>query len=120
METENAHGPELVKVVSTATEGITVVTVTGEIDHTSAGPLVQALDLGKTGDRPRVVVDMRQVTFMDSSGINVLLTAHRDLTAADGWLRLAGVPDSVLRTLQIVGVDAVIPCCTSLREALTV
>ncbi|MFG3018857.1 STAS domain-containing protein [Streptomyces sp. NPDC048254] len=106
--------------MSTATEGITVVTVTGEIDHASAGPLVQALDLGKAGDRPRVVVDVRQVTFTDSSGINVLLTAHRDLTAAaDGWLHLAGVPDSVLRTLQIVGVDAVIPCRTSLREALT-
>ncbi|MGW4566937.1 STAS domain-containing protein [Streptomyces sp. NPDC004561] len=87
--------------------------------HTSAGPLVQALAPGGLGDPPRVVVDMRQVTFMDSSGINVLLTAHRDLTEAGGRLRLASVPDSVMRTLEIVGVDTVIPCHPSLRDALT-
>ncbi|MFD8371522.1 STAS domain-containing protein [Streptomyces sp. NPDC059688] len=114
METENAHGPELLTVASTATDGTTVVTVTGEIDHTTAAPLIHALDLGEL----RVVVDMRHVTFMDSSGINVLLVAHRELTQADGWLRLAGVPTSVLRTLQIVGIDAVIPCYIDLHEAL--
>ncbi|MFF2205810.1 STAS domain-containing protein [Streptomyces sp. NPDC058145] len=115
---DNARGPELLKVASTAIDGITVVTVTGEIDHTSAGPLISALEVSAPADRPRVVVDMRHVTFMDSSGINVLLTAHHALTQADGWLRLAGITDSVLRTLQIVGVDTVIPCHTSLHEAL--
>ncbi|MEU1707868.1 STAS domain-containing protein [Streptomyces sp. NPDC005706] len=116
---DNAHGPAPLTVVSTAADGITVVTVTGEIDHASAGPLVNALDVSGLADRPRVVLDMRQVTFMDSSGINVLLTAHRALSQTAGWLRLAGIPDSVLRTLQIVGVDTVIPCHTTLHEALT-
>jgi len=118
-DTDNPHEPELLEVVSTTTDGITVVTATGEIDHGSAGRLVQALDPGGLGERPRVIVDMGHVTFIDSSGINVLLAAHRDLTAADGWLRLAGASAYVLRTLQIVGIDTLVPCCTSLREALS-
>ncbi|WP_432021283.1 STAS domain-containing protein [Streptomyces sp. 1222.5] len=63
----------------------------GEIDHYTAGPLIEALDPGAFGGRPRVVVDMRRVSFMDSSGINVFLFAHRDLGKAGGWLRLAGL-----------------------------
>ncbi|MEU7061206.1 STAS domain-containing protein [Streptomyces sp. NPDC046197] len=83
--------------MSTATDGVTVVTVTGEIDHTSTGPLIQALDLGALGARPHAVVDMRHVTFMDSSGINVLLAARLNLASTGGWLRLADAQDSVMR-----------------------
>ncbi|MFF8867563.1 STAS domain-containing protein [Streptomyces sp. NPDC015139] len=118
METENVYQPEPLTVTSTTADGTTVVAVSGEIDHNSAGPLIQALDLGELGSPPRVVIDMRDVTFMDSSGINVLLTAHRDLTPA-GWLRLAGAQNSVMRTLELVGVDSVIPCYPSLTDALT-
>ncbi|WP_432029907.1 STAS domain-containing protein [Streptomyces sp. 1222.5] len=118
-ETENAYRPEPLQVVTTTTDGITVVTVAGEIDHNTAGPLIEALEVSNVGERPRVVVDMQQVAFMDSSGINVLLTAHRALTAADGWLRLAGVQASVLRTLDIVGVDQIIACYPTIGDALT-
>ena len=117
METGNAYQPEPLTVTSTTTDNATVLAVAGEIDHNSADPLIHALDPGNLGERTHVVIDMRQVTFMDSSGINVLLNAHRELTPA-GWLRLAGVQGAVLRTLQIVGVDTVIPCYPSLPEAL--
>ncbi|MFJ7969674.1 STAS domain-containing protein [Streptomyces sp. NPDC096324] len=114
MESEETHRPHPLKVTAAACDGVVVVTVSGAIDHASVGPLVQALAPG----RPRVIVDMRQVSFMDSSGINALLTAHRDLTGTEGWLRLAGVPASIRRTLQITGVDTAIPSYPSLREAL--
>ncbi|WP_435260567.1 STAS domain-containing protein [Streptomyces sp. 1222.5] len=117
METENAYQPEPLTVTSTTTDDATVVAVAGEIDHNTAGPLIQALDLGELGAPPRVVIDMRDVTFMDSSGINVLLTAYRDLTPT-GWLRLAGAQNSVMRTVELVGVDMVIPCYPTLTDAL--
>ncbi|MFF7241726.1 STAS domain-containing protein [Streptomyces collinus] len=119
METEHPYQPQPLTAASTTVDGVTVVTVTGEIDHHSAAPLTRALHPDGLGKRPRVVVDMRQVTFTDSSGINVLLTAHRDLTQADGWLRLASVQESVMRTLKIVGVDMIVPCRPSLDDALT-
>lgn len=118
VESEKTYRPHPLEVASSASGGIVVVTVSGAIDHASVGPLVQALDSGRLAGRSCVIVDMQHVSFMDSSGINAFLATHRDLTRAGGWLRLAGVPDSVRRTLRRVGVDAVIPCYPGLREAL--
>ncbi|MGW1987891.1 STAS domain-containing protein [Streptomyces collinus] len=118
VETEGTYQAQPLEVTSSVTGGITVVRVAGEIDHDSAGPLIHALGLGEVGVPPRVVVDLREVPFMDSSGINVLLGAHRDITPAGGWLRLAGVQPSVLRTLELVGIHHILACHPSLDEAL--
>ena len=118
VNTEQAEQPDgLSVVVTTVHAGIRVVTAAGEIDHHTGDTLGQALDATHT-PRPRVVVDLGQVTFMDSSGINILLAARSSLSEAGGWLRLAGASDSVMRTLQIVGVDALIDCRETLRQAL--
>ncbi|MEU9985112.1 STAS domain-containing protein [Streptomyces sp. NPDC050856] len=69
--------------------------------------------------QPRIVVDLSQVTFMDSSGINILIAAYRALGEAGGWLRLVSSTESVMRTLQVVGVDAVIDCRETLHDALS-
>ncbi|MFF4716235.1 STAS domain-containing protein [Streptomyces eurythermus] len=116
--TEHAGQAGHLSAVTTATDGIRVLTLAGEIDHHTGDTLRQALDASGT-PRPRVVVDMRQVTFMDSSGINILITAHRALGEAGGWLRLAAVGETVMRTLGIVGVDTLIDCRETLRHALT-
>ncbi|MGW5641049.1 STAS domain-containing protein [Streptomyces sp. NPDC003832] len=115
---EHAGQAGQLSVVTTATDGIRVLTLSGEIDHHTGATLRQALDTYDT-PRARVVVDMRQVTFMDSSGINMLLTAHRALSNSGGWLRLAAIGESVMRTLSLVGVDAVIDCRKTLHDALT-
>ncbi|MFH8804551.1 STAS domain-containing protein [Streptomyces sp. NPDC017936] len=112
-----AEQQEQLSVVATATDDVHVLTLAGEIDHDTGDTLRQALHLPGT-PRPRVVIDMRQVTFMDSSGINVLLAAHHTLARAGGWLRLAAPTDTVMRTLRIVGVDAVIDCRDTLHHAL--
>ncbi|GAA3494615.1 hypothetical protein GCM10019016_017150 [Streptomyces prasinosporus] len=104
-------------VAATATGGVRVLTPAGEIDHHTGDTLRRALDVPRT-PHPRFVVDLHRVTFMDSSGINVLIAAHHALTRAGGWLRLAAPTEAVMRTLQIVGVDAVIDCCATLRQAL--
>ncbi|WP_255305792.1 STAS domain-containing protein [Streptomyces sp. Wb2n-11] len=104
-------------VVATATDGIRVLTLGGEIGHHTGDQLGDALDITGTA-RPRIVIDMRQVTSMDSSGINILIAAYRGVTEAGGWLRLAAPTDSVLRVLQIVGVHDIIECHPTLHEAL--
>ncbi|MGV9937229.1 STAS domain-containing protein [Streptomyces olivaceoviridis] len=117
--TEHAGQTGQLTVVITATDGIRVLTVSGGIDHHTGDTLRQALDTSDT-PRPRVVVDMRQVTFIDSSGINIFIAAHRALSEAGGWLRLAAIGESVMRTLSLVGLDAVIDCRETLRQALTI
>ncbi|MFE9679766.1 STAS domain-containing protein [Streptomyces sp. NPDC006259] len=103
----------------TAVDGIRVLTVRGEIDHDVKDVLSKALlsDDGVTA--PRTVVDLSGVTFMDSSGINVLVAAHQRMSGAQGWLRLAGAQASVLRVLELVGLDQVIGSHSTVEQALT-
>ncbi|MCZ9350982.1 STAS domain-containing protein [Streptomyces mutabilis] len=115
---ERAEQTGRLSVVATATDGIRMVSLAGEIDHDSGDTLRRALDACDT-PRPRIVVDLRQVTFMDSSGINIFIAAHRTVSEAGGWLRLAAPGEAVMRTLSLVGVDAVIDCRETLRQALS-
>ncbi|MFF8092878.1 STAS domain-containing protein [Streptomyces sp. NPDC016675] len=113
-----ADQTDRLSAVSTVIDGIRVLALAGEIDHDTGGQLRQALDAAGT-DRPRIVLDMRQVTFMDSSGINILIAAHQDIATSGGWLRLAAPADAVLRVLRLVGVDQLIDCHSTLNGALT-
>lgn len=99
------------------TEGVTVVTPHGEVDFQAAPALQAALPPTAPVPRPCIVVDLGDVTFMDSSGINVLITAHRALPEP-GWLRLAAARSAVLRTLELVGLDSVMPVYPTLDDAL--
>ncbi len=75
----------------TTTDGVHVVALAGDIDHTTAGTFHQALT-APDDSAPRAVVDFRNVTFMDSSGINVLVAANNTARSCGGWLRLARTP----------------------------
>ncbi|MGW3268592.1 STAS domain-containing protein [Streptomyces sp. NPDC001056] len=98
-------------------DGAVVVTVTGEVDHRTAGTLCRVLMPADTLDVPRTIADLAGVGFMDSSGINVLIAAHQAHEPA-GWLRLAGVRRPVLRTLEMVGLTGLIGCYPSVEAAL--
>ncbi|MEJ8667549.1 STAS domain-containing protein [Streptomyces sp. MS1.AVA.1] len=79
--------------------------------------LRQALD-ATAPPGPGVVADMSGVSFMDSTGINILITVHRDLAEAGGRLRLAAPTGPVLHTIRLVGIDTVIDCHDTLRQGL--
>ncbi|MDT9686213.1 STAS domain-containing protein [Streptomyces sp. TRM76323] len=116
--TEQAEQPDQLSVVSTTTDGVRVLTLAGEIDHHTGDRLRRALDTSGV-PRPRVVLDLGRVTFMDSSGINLLIAAHHAVTGAGGWLRLAAPTEPVLRTIRLVGLDTVIDCCPTLHQAIS-
>ncbi|MCL6671920.1 MULTISPECIES: STAS domain-containing protein [Streptomyces] len=110
--------PGRLSATSTVVDGIHVISLAGEIDRDSAEVLRDALP------RPdatllRVVVDLGQVSFLDSTGINLFISTHNTFAQNGGWLRLAAPTASVLRVLQIVGIDTVIDCCPTLRQALS-
>jgi len=80
-------------------DGTTVVTASGEIDMATAPELRECL--AETAGK--VVVDLRAVSFLDSSGIGALAEARSRLTDAGGDLTLRK-PQGVVRTaLEIVG-----------------
>ncbi|MFH8798093.1 STAS domain-containing protein [Streptomyces sp. NPDC017936] len=103
---------------ATATEEVSVVTLHGDIDHHNAAHLGASLLFPRGTATARTVIDLSAVTFIDSSGINVLIAAHHAARRSGGWLHLAGLTGHVLHTIQLVGLDDVIPCHPTLRHAL--
>ena len=99
-------------------ENTHVVSLGGEVDAVSAPQLGKRLlglaEQGKKG----VVVDLSEVTFMDSTGIGVLLNALRNLTTRDSQLVLVCPTERVLRPFRITGLIGRLPIVSSREEAL--
>jgi anti-anti-sigma factor len=79
----------------------------GEIDFTSAGAVQSALLAMILPGGGTVLADLSRITFLDSSGIGVLVQAHR--TASERDTRLAIVTsDPVRKLLRLTGLDTVL------------
>jgi anti-sigma B factor antagonist len=95
-----------------------VVAPSGEIDALTAPQLGRHLlglaDEGKTG----VVVDLSCVTFMDSTGIGVLLNAVKALATRHGRLVLVCPHERVMRPFEISGLTDKLSIFSSREEAL--
>lgn len=81
-----------------------VITLTGELDLASSPALEEALDRVFGADAGVVIIDLRALEFMDSTGLSILVKAHQ--TAEDGDVRLFLVngPPQVQRLLSLTGV----------------
>jgi anti-sigma B factor antagonist len=95
--------------VSTWSQGDrTVVSVAGEIDLYTAPRLHGELFAVLAGDAPvRLVIDMSGVEFCDSTGMNILLAAHRRAHEQGGDLELAAPRATVRKVLQVTGLESV-------------
>jgi anti-sigma B factor antagonist len=98
--------------------GIPVVTTPEEVDISNAERLRTALLEASGHGRGTLVVDMSATQFCDSSGIHVLLRAHKRAQAEFGELLLVLRATTVLRVFAITGIDRVIPNFSSLEDAL--
>lgn len=81
-----------------------VVVVQGEIDLASAARLDTALTQALAAG-PRITLDLSNTTFMDSTGINVIVGALHHLGRKPEGIVLRDPTDAVRRVLAVAGVD---------------
>lgn len=84
-----------------------VIACSGEVDLADSGWADQIEAALASGSR-HLVIDFRNVTFIDSSVVRVLVLAHRR-TEADGWVRVVYTHHVVGRVLEICGLTDVFP-----------
>jgi anti-anti-sigma factor len=99
--------PEAFTVRTEVHGGAAVVVPTGELDLATAPALEDALQSGFDSDAARVVLDLRELEFIDSSGLRTLLTARRNAEAASKQFSLVAGHRGLERTLEIAGVHKV-------------
>lgn len=69
-------------------------------------------------ENPAVVIDMEEVTFVDSSGLGALLSCLRQLTSNGGTLRICCVNESVRKLFELVRMHRVFDIMTDRDAAL--
>ena len=89
--------------------GQLTVALTGEIDHHCAKGYIQAIAAKIEAYTPQLcVLDFGEVSFVDSSGIAVVINALRFMTQIEGRLVLTGIGSQPLRVFRASGIDKLV------------
>ena len=85
------------------------ISLSGEIDHHGAKGMIRELDQQIDRNLPnQLILDLSGTTFMDSSGVAVVLRAWRRMGELEGSVQVTGAPPQANRVLRAAGVDRLI------------
>ena len=98
-----------------------VVTLVGELDHHSAEEVRVKIDDRISRENIRkLVLDFSGVTFMDSSGIGVIIGRYKKISMRSGEVNIISVSKSIKRVFELSGIFKIIKYYENLDEALKV
>lgn len=93
------------------------VVIDGDIDHHSAKYIREAIDREIFLYRPRItVLELSRVSFMDSSGLGLILGRYTRMREVGGVLKLSNPTPQTVKILALAGVDKLIPVVTQKNE----
>ncbi|GLH98337.1 STAS domain-containing protein [Micromonospora sp. CPCC 205371] len=95
----------------------TVLEVGGEVDVYTAPRLRERLVELIDGGAPHVIVDLNRVDFLDSTGLGVLVGAHKKLRNTGRTFALACDKEPLLKIFRITALDQVFPLYPSVKAA---
>lgn len=96
--------------------GQLTVALTGEIDHHCAKAYIECITTKIEAYSPKLcILDFQDVTFMDSSGIAVVINALRCMSRIQGKLVLSGLQEQPKKVFQASGMDKLI----QMKEAIS-
>ena len=97
------------KLTSYLQNGQLTIALTGEIDHHCAKDYIQTINSKIEAYAPNLcILDFADVTFMDSSGIAVVINSMRSMARMDGKLILTGMKEQPMKVFRTSGVDKLV------------
>ncbi len=89
-----------------------VAVLSGEIDHHTAKTMRMEIDREIELSQPEtLVLDFSGVTFMDSSGIGLILGRHRMMDAIGGKVTIQSPPSHIRRVMHLSGIERIVTIC---------
>lgn len=101
------------KIAASFAAGKMTVYLSGELDHHEAGSTIRAINELIEEKLPReCVIDMSALSFMDSSGIAVLINASRKMRSFGGRLSVENPAEQARKVLEASGIERLIAVAT--------
>ena len=105
--------------LNTASEGdYQVVAVVGELDVFTAPKLEALLQELVASGHVHLVVDLTEVSFLDSTGLGVMVKALKWVREKDGSLQVVAADERIVKVFKITGLDSVMSLRSDLSAAL--
>jgi anti-sigma B factor antagonist len=98
--------------------GVKIVRLSGPLDVSQAMQLRDVLGEHIDGPSARVLVDLSEVPLIDSSGIGVMVTAHRRADGAGASFALAGAGETVARVFSLTRTDKLLRLYPSVQDGV--
>ena len=89
-----------------ASDELVTVYLTGEIDHHSAREIREEIDRSLESNQPKLLVmDFKNVGFMDSSGIGLVMGRYKLMQTMDGTVKVVNTPNHIKKVMKLAGLD---------------
>lgn len=89
--------------------GVMTVKLSGEIDHHSSAKLRTAIDQALVGQRPDgLILDFSAVTFMDSSGVGLVMGRYKKAQSVRCEVTLTGLSERDSRMMKLSGIEKIV------------
>ena len=95
--------------------GAIVYRIRGQLDA-STGPTLSSA-LARNEDSSRVILDMREVTYISSAGLRVIVQAAKRAEAAKGGVAIFGLQTLVREVFDVSGLGKIVPIASDESEA---
>ena len=95
-----------------------IVTVTGALDHHIAAKLRTKIDSRLGGEVKNIIFDFSELSFMDSSGVGMIMGRYKAVQKAGGSVIVAGATPQVERILKISGLMNIVDVTSSIGQAI--
>jgi len=95
------HPPEIVDIGVVCDDGAAVISIAGELDVSNSGWLYECLHDAIDAGISQIVVDVGDLTFMDSTGLAVIVGAYKRMKANGDTLTVRSPPPFVVRLFHV-------------------
>ena len=99
-------GVKIMNVTVESSGSVVIAYLIGEIDHHTAAQVRESIDNAIMSKKPtHLIIDFRNVTFMDSSGIGLVMGRYRNLKKTGSELCITETSEQIYRVMKLAGIE---------------
>lgn len=99
-------------------DSINIVSLKGRLDAGTSGQLEETLNALVEAGEPKVLVDCRELDYISSAGLRVLLAAAKQFKKLNGSIALSSLNPNVKQVFEISGFTSIFPIYGTREEAV--
>jgi anti-anti-sigma factor len=97
---------------------VLIIEIAGDMDYYSAFRLREVVRKAAASNAARLVIDLKEVPYLDSSAMGTLVSVHSDLRKKGFFLQITGIQSGVKSALELTRLVGSLPIAPSLEEAV--